>query len=142
MTLPAALVPVAAAIVFGLCGLLGAASLGFILGDFGAETGVPRWLMIAVPGLFAMLFALIIYQGAARLVTTMSQSLSRALLVALLTWLAFSGLATVVWCLPEHYASCLSKSLVVSGILGGGPLLIGALVAGFIVGTLILRGRQ
>ncbi|MFN7779030.1 MAG: hypothetical protein ACK5RK_09175 [Betaproteobacteria bacterium] len=142
MPLPAALVPVVAAGVFGACGLLAAAALGFLLGNFGAEAGVPRWLMIAVPGLFAMLFALIVYQGAATRVTTMGQSLSRALLVALLTWFAFSALATVVWCFPQNYAACLSSSLVVSGILGGGPLLIGALAAGCIVGTLILRGRQ
>jgi hypothetical protein len=140
--LPPGLIPVIAALVFGVCGLLSAASLAAVLGNFGAEAGAPRWLMIAVPGLFGMLFALLVYQGAGAAVSRIGQSLSRAILVALLTWIAFSALATAVWCIPENYAVCLANALLVSGVLGGGPLLIAALIAGFIVGNLILRGRQ
>jgi hypothetical protein len=131
-----------AAAVFGVCGLLSAASLAVVLGDFGAEAGVPRWLMIAVPGLFGMLFALLVYQGAGEAVSPISQSLSRSILVALFTWIAFSVLATVVWCVPQNYGVCLANALLLSGILGGGPLLIAALIAGFIVGNLVLRWRK
>lgn len=138
----AAMVPVISAAIFGLCVLAATATLGFPLRDFSAQVGVPQWLMIAIPGLLAMLFALIVYGRATTRMAVMSQSLSRALLVALLTWLAFSSLATVLWCLPERYAACLSNSLAVTGMVGGGPLLIASLVAGFIVGKIVLRVRR
>ena len=50
------------------------------------------WLFIAIPGLLAMLFAVLSYSDAATRVTNMEQSMSRALLVALLTWIAVTTL--------------------------------------------------
>jgi hypothetical protein len=129
--------PIMAGLVFGICGLLGAVVVQNTLRDLAREGGVDAWVLAAVPGLFAAMFALIIYQGADQRVKSINQSLSRGLLVALLTWMTFSGLATWVWCLPENYGSCFSNVLLISGVAGGGPMLAAALVAGGIVGWLI-----
>jgi hypothetical protein len=129
--------PIMAGLVFGICGLLGAVVVQNTLRDLAREGGVDAWVLAAVPGLLAAMFALIIYQGADQRVKSINQSLSRGLLVALLTWMAFSGLATWVWCLPENYGSCFSNVLLISGVAGGGPMLAAALVAGGVVGWLI-----
>jgi hypothetical protein len=132
---------VIAGVVFALCGVLAAATVQHTLASFAQEGGVSPAIFLAVPGLFAALFAIVVYQGARRKVTRMAQSFSRALLVALLTWASFSALATSVWCKPEHYGQCYSSFLIVSGLIGGGPMLLAAGVAGALVGWLILRQR-
>lgn len=132
---------VIAGVVFALCGVLAAATVQHTLASFAQEGGVNPAIFLAVPGLFAALFAIVVYQGARRKVTRMAQSFSRALLVALLTWASFSALATTVWCKPEHYGQCYSSFLIVSGLIGGGPMLLAAGVAGAIVGWLTLRQR-
>jgi hypothetical protein len=131
-------VPLFAGFVFGICGMLAAGSVEFTLREFAAESGVNRAIFIAVPGLFAMMFALIVYQQADKRITRVSQSLSRGILVALLTWIAFSALAAWAWG-PTDYWRFFSTVLLVSGIIGGGPMLLAALVAGGLVGWLIKR---
>jgi hypothetical protein len=126
-----------AALLFGVFGALAAASTQLVLSQFAREAGISTWIFITVPALFAMLFALIVYQGAAKHVQTINQSLTRGLLVAVLTWLSFSALATWAWCLPEHYGECFSRALMVSGALGGGQMLLAALVAAAIAGYAI-----
>jgi hypothetical protein len=131
-------VPLFAGFVFGIFGMLAAGSVEYTLREFAAEGGVNRLIFVAVPGLFAMMFALMIYQHAEKRITTVAQSLSRAILVALLTWISFSVLATWVWS-PANSLRWFSTALIVSGIIGGGPMLIAALGAGGLVGWLIKR---
>jgi hypothetical protein len=131
-------VPLFAGFVFGICGMLAAGSVEFTLREFAEESGVNRAIFIAVPGLFAMMFALIVYQQADKRITRVSQSLSRGILVALLTWIAFSALAAWAWG-PTDYWRFFSTVLLVSGIIGGGPMLAAALIAGGLVGWLIKR---
>jgi hypothetical protein len=127
--------------VFAVCGVLAAATVQHTLSSFAQEGGVSPFVFLAVPGLFAALFAIVVYQGARKRVTAMAQSFSRSLLVALLTWASFSALATSVWCLPQDYLRCYGSFLIVSGLIGGGPMLLAAGVAGAIMGWVILRGR-
>jgi hypothetical protein len=133
---------VVAGLVFAACGVLAAATVQHTLVSFAHEGGVSPVVFLAVPGLFAALFAILVYQGARRKINSMAQSFSRALLVALLTWASFSALATSVWCKPEHYGQCYSSFLIVSGLIGGGPMLLAAGLAGAIVGWWILKQRQ
>jgi len=130
-------VPLFAGFVFGICGALAAGSVEFTLRRFAEEGGINRFIFVAVPALFSMMFAIFIYQNAKTKITRVSQSMSRALLVALLTWAAFSALATWTWCLPENYNACYGNFLLITGLVGGGPMLIAALVAGALVGWLI-----
>lgn len=130
-------IPVLAAALFALFGALAAASTWWVLVKFAREAGISVWVFVSVPALFSAMFALIVYQGAAKHLTTISQSLTRGLLVAILTWLSFSWLATWAWCLPEHYADCFSQTLLVSGAVGGGQLLLAALISAAITGYAI-----
>lgn len=139
MKLPRLGTPVVSGLVFGVCGLAAAAVVQHTIRELARQSDMDPWVLAAVPGLFAMMFALLVYQGADKRVQTINQSLSRGLLVALLTWMAFSALATWVWCLPENYGSCFSNVLLLSGVAGGGPMLAAALIAGGIVGWLIQR---
>ena len=139
MKLPQLATPIMAGLVFGTCVLLGAAVVQGTVRELAREGGVDAWVLLAVPGLFAMLFALLVYQGADRRVTSINKSLSRGLLVALLTWMSFSALATWVWCLPENYGTCYGNVMLLSGVAGGGPMLAAALIAAAIVGWLIQR---
>jgi len=129
-------VPLFAGFVFGIFGMLAAGSVEFTLREFANEGGVNRLIFVAVPGLFAMMFAMMIYQRAEKRITTVAQSLSRGVLVALLTWISFSMLATWVWS-PSNAVRFFSTALLVSGNIGGGPMLIAALCAGGLVGWLI-----
>jgi hypothetical protein len=129
--------PLVAAMLFAICGGLAAASMQFTLREFAVESGVNRWVFIAVPGLFSALFAMVVYQGAEKRVKTVGQSLSRGLLVALLTWFGFSTLATAVWFPIRDFSKWLSTVLLVSGVVGGGPMLLAGLIPGALVGILI-----
>jgi len=130
-------IPVLAALLFGAFGALAAASMQEIMLRFADEAGIEPWVFIAVPALMTMFFALIVYGRAATRVRSIGQSLSRGLLVAILTWLAFSALVTWAWCVPSLYASCLSQTLLISGVLGGGQMLLAALAAAAITGYVI-----
>jgi MFS family permease len=128
-----------AALIFGAFGLLAGAAVQFILGSFADEVGVNRWIFIAVPGLFAMLFAMVLFQDARRKVKKMGESVSRGILIALLTWIAFALLATMVGCPAREMGQCFSHLLIASGFIGGGPMLAAALLAGLVTGMLIIR---
>jgi len=130
-------VPLVAALLFAIGGGLASASMQFPLREFSVESGVNRWVFVAVPGLFAALFALLVYQGAEQRVKTVGQSLSRGLLVALLTWFGFSALATLVWFPVQDFFQWLSTVLLISGVVGGGPMLLAALIPGALVGFMI-----
>lgn len=134
--------PIVAGLVFGLCGMVAAATVQHTLASFAQEGGASPLVFLAVPGLFAALFAILVYQGAGQKLTSMAQSFSRALLVALLTWASFSALATSVWCKPELYGQCYGSFLIVSGLIGGGPMLLAAGAAGAIVGWWVLKQRH
>lgn len=134
-------VPLFAGFMFGICAALAAGSVEFTLRRFAEEVGLNRAIFVAVPALFSMMFAIFVYQRARAKITRVSQSISRGLLVALLTWASFSALATWTWCLPENYSTCYGNFLLVSGIVGGGPMLLAALVAGALVGWLIKQQR-
>ncbi len=130
-------IPVLAALLFGAFGAIAAASLHAVMLRFADEAGIDPWVFIAVPALLAMLFALVVYGRAATRVRSISQSLSRGLLVAILTWLAFSALVTWAWCVPSLYADCMMQTLLISGALGGGQMLLAALAAAAITGYVI-----
>jgi hypothetical protein len=134
-------VPLLAGMVFAVCGLLAAGSVEYTLRKFAQEGGISSTLFLLVPGLSYMLFALIVYQDPKQKLKRIADSLSRGLLVGLLTWASFSALATWVWCLPEHYLSCYGNFLLVSGIIGGGPMLAAALTAGALVGWIIRQNN-
>src|SRR6202166_1450383 len=128
-----------ASLVFGACGLLGAAAVEFILRAFADEAGINRWIFIAVLGLFAMLFAMLLFQNARRKIKRVGESVSRGILIALLTWLSFSLLATWAWCPASQVGQCFAHTLLAAAIVGGGPMLAAALIAGVLTGVLIIR---
>jgi hypothetical protein len=128
-----------AALVFGACGLLAAAAVEYLLRSFADQAGVNRWVFIAVPGLFGMLYALMLFQDGRRRIRQLGQSVSRGILIALLTWLSFSAMATMVWCPARDLASCFGHLLVAAAIVGGGPMLAVALLGGLLAGVLIIR---
>ena len=128
-----------ASVVFGACGLLAAAGVEFLMRAFAEEAGLNRWIFVAVPGLFAMLFALLFYQDARRKIKRLGESVSRGILIALMTWMSFSLLATFVWCPPHQFGQCFGHTLLAAGIVGGGPMLAAALVAGILTGVIIIR---
>ena len=134
-------IPVLAALLFGAFGTLAAASTYPLMTRFAKEAGASEWVFVAVPALLAMLFALIVYGGAALRVRSIGQSLSRGLLVAVLTWAGFAALSTWVWCIPANYGECFRGALMISGALGGGQLLLASLAAAAIMGYAI-RARS
>lgn len=126
-------------LVFGICSLLGAGVVEALMRDFAGEAGVPTWVFVIVPGLFAMLFALLLYRKAAGNIAGINQSLSRALAVAIFTWLAVATYISSLWCPGYRVLSCARDVALVTGIVGGGPLLIAVLIAGTIVGIVLKR---
>jgi len=128
------------ALVYGICCWLGLAVIEPLMHSFAAEAGMQTWLFVAVPGLLAMLFAVLAYRDAEASVTKMEHSLSRGLLVGLATWSAVAMVIAWLWCPTHSLMSCFSSSLIASGIVGGGPLLGGTMVAGGIVGV-VMRAK-
>jgi hypothetical protein len=74
------------------------------------------------------------------MITTVEQSMSRALLVGLSTWIAVALLISLLWCPGYRALRCASDVLLVTGLVGGAPVLAGALVAGLVLG-LVLKKR-
>ncbi len=128
-----------ASLIFGACGLLAAAALEYLLRALADDAGINRWIFVAVPALFAMLFALLLYQEANSKIKSLGESVSRGLLIALLTWMSFSALASWAWCSAREFGQCLSRTLLATAIVGGGPMLAAALIAGLLTGVLIIR---
>lgn len=128
-----------AMLVFGICSLLGAGLVEVVMRNFAGEAGVPTWVFIIAPGLLSMLFALLLYRKAASNISGIRQSLSRALAVAILTWLALGVYISSLWCPGYRALSCTRDVALVVTVIGGGPLLLAALVAGTIVGIVLKR---
>ena len=128
-----------AMLVFGICSLLGAGLVEAVMRNFAVEAGVPTWVFITVPGLLSMLFALLLYRKAASNISGIRQSLSRALAVAILTWLALVIYISSLWCPGYRVLSCARDVALVVTVVGGGPLLLAALTAGIIVGFVLKR---
>ena len=128
-----------AMLLFAICTWLGAGMVETVMLDFAGELGVKTWVFVAVPGLVAMLFSLLLYQNAATRIQTVAESMTRALLVGIATWLAVTAMISFMWCPGYRLLRCSSDVLLVTGIVGGGPLLAAVLVAGFIVGLLLKR---
>jgi hypothetical protein len=126
-------------LVFGICCLLGAGLVEVVMRNFAGEAGVPTWVFIIVPGVLSMFFSLLLYRKAASDVTGIRQSLSRALTVALLTWLTVSVYISALWCPGYRALSCARDVLLVTTVVGGGPLLLATLIAGTIVGLVLKR---
>lgn len=128
-----------AMLVFGICSLLGAGLVEVVMRNFAGEAGVPTWVFIIAPGLLSMLFALLLYRKAASNISGIKQSLSRALAVAILTWLALGIYVSSLWCPGYRALSCAHDVALVVTVIGGGPLLLAALIAGTVVGILLKR---
>jgi hypothetical protein len=132
-------IAVFAMLVFGICCLLGAGLVEVVMRNFAVEVGVPTWVFIIVPGLLSMLFALLLYRNAAKDITGIRQSLSRALAVAIFTWLALAVYVSSLWCPGYRALNCARDVVIVITAIGGGPLLLAALVAGTVVGIVLKR---
>jgi hypothetical protein len=132
-------VSVFAMLLFAICTWLGAGMIETVMRDFAAQVHMQTWVFVAVPGLLAMLFSLMLYQNAARQIRTIPESMTRALLVGILTWLAITAMISFMWCPDYRRLRCSSDVLLLTGVVGGGPLLAGVLVAGFVVGLLLKR---
>jgi hypothetical protein len=131
-----------ASLVFFVFSLIAAGAvgiLGSLLRKFAEEAGMNQWVFAMVPALFAMLFALIVYQDAQRKIRRLGESVSRGILVMLLTWLSFAALTSWIWCPPVDFGSCLRDAVIMIGWIGGGPMLFVALGAGALTGVLIMR---
>jgi hypothetical protein len=128
-----------AALLFAIFTWLGAGTVETVMRDFANEIGMQTWVFVAVPGLLAMLFSLLLYNNAPVRVRSLRESMTRALLVGIATWIGVAAMISYMWCPASRSLSCTSDVLLVSGIIGGGPLLVAVLVAGFVVGTLVLR---
>jgi len=89
--------------------------------------------------LLSMLFALLLYRKAASEISGIRQSLSRALTVAILTWLVLSIYVSALWCPGYRAVSCARDVVLVTTVIGGGPLLLAALIAGTVVGIVLKR---
>ena len=132
-------IAVFAMLVFAIFTWLGAGMVETVMNDFANEVGMSTWIFIAIPGLLSMLFSFLLYRNAASKITTLRESMTRALLVGIATWIGVAAMISYMWCPGSRTLSCTSDVLLVSGIIGGGPLLVAVLVAGFVVGTLLLR---
>ena len=132
-------IAVFAMLVFGICSVLAAGAVDAVMRNFAGEAGVPPWVFVIVPGLFAMLFALIGYRNAHANVAGVKQSLSRALLVALFTWLAVVAYVSSLWCPAYRALSCARDVALVTAAVGGGPFMLAILISGAIVGWVLKR---
>lgn len=132
-------IAVFAMLVFAIFTWLGAGTVETVMNDFANEVGMPTWIFIAIPGLLSMLFSFLLYQNAAAKVATLRESMTRALLVGIATWIGVAAMIAYMWCPGSRTLACTSDVLLVTGVVGGGPLLVAVLVAGFVVGTLVLR---
>jgi signal transduction histidine kinase len=128
-----------AMLVFGICALLGAGLVEVVMRNFAAEAGVPTWVFIIAPATLSMLFALLLYRNAVRDVSGVRQSLSRAFLVAALTWLVLGVYISALWCPAYRALGCARDVAIVLTAVGGGPLLLAAFIAGTIVGIVLKR---
>jgi hypothetical protein len=128
-----------ASLVFFVCAFIASYAVEFLLWGIAKDAGVNPWVFVAVPALLAMLYAMFVYQGAERKISQLGQSVSRGILVMLLTWISIA--ATITWarCRPQDFGVCFGATLAASGVIGGGPMLLCAIVAGLVTGIFIMR---
>ena len=127
-------------LVFGICVWLSVGTIEPLMRSFSNEAELPTWLFVAIPGLVSMMFALFAYHRAPARISGMLHSLSRSVFIAIATWLSVAALIAWAWCPRYNAWACFSNTAIVSGIVAGGPLLIGTLLAGTVVGA-VLRKR-
>jgi hypothetical protein len=130
-------VSIFAMLVFAICTWLGVGIIEPVMRDFAGEVGVRIWVFVIVPGLFAMLYALLLYRKAATEISSLEQATSRALTVAIATWISVTALISYMWCPATKALGCTMNAALVTGIVGGGPLLMACLIAGAIVGVVL-----
>jgi hypothetical protein len=132
-------ITVFATLLFAIVTWLGAGTVERLMQDFAHEVNMRTWVFVAVPGLLAALFALLLYRNAATRIHTVRESISRALLVGIATWLGVTVMISLLWCPGYRALRCTSDVLLVTGIVGGGPLLAAVIVAGVLIGLLLKR---
>lgn len=132
-------VSIFAMLVFAICTWLGVGVIEPVMRDFAGEAGVKIWVFVIVPGLIAMLYALLLFRKAAIDFNSLEQSASRALTVAIATWITVTALISYMWCPAGKALGCTLNVALVSGVIGGGPLLMACLIAGGIVGVVLKR---
>ncbi|MEF9943492.1 MAG: hypothetical protein RR101_13700 [Burkholderiaceae bacterium] len=128
-----------AGLVFCITVLLAGGTIEPVTRSLAADVQIPAWIVVAVPALMAALFAVLVYQGAGRKQINLGQSTTRALLIAGLVWLSFAGFVTAIWAPVAGAWGTFINVAALSAIIGGGPLLIAALLAGAVVGLAIER---
>ena len=128
-----------AGLVFCITTLLAGGTIEPVTRSLAADAQIPAWVVVAVPALLAAMFAVLVYQGAGRKRITLGQSTTRAVLVAALTWLSFAGFITAIWSPVDGAWDTFTTVAALSGVVGGGPLLIAALLGGAVVGTAVER---
>ena len=126
-------------LTFGICGWMAIGVIEPLMRSFAEEAGFTTRLFVAVPGLLSMLLALFVYHRAHERIDGLQESLSRAVLVGLGTWIAVAVVIASSWCPAYNVFGCFSNALMVTGVIGGGPLMIGVLVAGAIIGLVLKR---
>jgi hypothetical protein len=127
-----------ASLIFFICSLITAATIESLSG-IAEAANVSVWAFEITPSLLAALYALILYENAERKVRRLGQSISRGILVMLLTWVSFAALITYARWRPHEFSRYLGSTLTASGMVGGGPMLLCAMGAGLFSGVLIIR---
>src|SRR5512134_1681237 len=132
-------VSIFAMLVFAICTWFGVGVIEPVMRDFAGEAGVRIWVFVIVPGLLTMLYALLLFRRAAIDFDSLEQSASRALTVAIATWITVTVLISYMWCPAGKALGCTMNVALVTGVIGGGPLLMACLIAGGIVGMVLKR---
>lgn len=129
--------PVIAGIVFGMLALVACASVLPMLTRFADAAAISTALVIAVPVFFAVMFALLFFRGGAS--GGWPAAIGRGIAVAMATWPAFSAVAASIWCGPGTFLSCFGGVLLVTGVVGGGPMLLASLIGGAVMAWRLRR---
>src|SRR6266403_1965954 len=108
-----------ASLVFFAFSLAAALAVEFLLTSFAKSVGLDRLVFVMTPALLAMLYSLIVYQNAERKIRRVGESVSRGILVMLMTWVSLSALITWAWYKPGEFGSSLGTTLLASGVAGG-----------------------
>lgn len=129
--------PVVAGIVFGVLALVASASMLPMLTRFADAAAMSTAFLIAVPVFFAVMFALLFFRGGTS--GGWPAAIGRGIAVAMATWSAFSAVAASIWCGSGTFLSCFGGVLLVTGVVGGGPMLLAALIGGAVMAWLLRR---
>lgn len=129
--------PVIAAIVFGVLSLIASASMLPMLSRFADAASISTVIVIAVPVLLAVFFALVFFRGS--VTGGWPATMGRGIAVALATWPSFSAVAASMWCGSGAFLSCFGGMLLVTGVVAGGPMLLASLIGGAVMAWLLRR---